>query len=151
MTGGMVRVHDADLRIRTIALLARELEGDDARDIRLKGQNLQIEHELRVVAERCGNPYRPIEVGRRVVRCRSLGTLDLLLDLTNTVEILIQAHAIGNAHALLEPPDVDAERIQQASSTLERRAAHGRIAALAEQALEDDARMRLGRKRGGGR
>src|SRR5437899_8415334 len=38
MTGWMVRIRDADFRIRTIALLARELECDDARDIRLKGQ-----------------------------------------------------------------------------------------------------------------
>src|SRR6266852_1400535 len=90
MTGWMVRVRDADLRIRTITLLARELECDDARDIRLKGQNLQVEHELRVVGERRGDPYRPIEVGYLVILYRLLGTLDLTLDLTNTVEILIQ-------------------------------------------------------------
>src|SRR5712691_9891089 len=100
MTGWMVRVRDADVRIRAIALLARELECDDTRDIRLKGQNLQVEHEFRVVGERRGNPYRPIEVGRLVVRYRLLRTLDLTLDLTYTVEILIQARAIGNAHAL---------------------------------------------------
>src|SRR2546425_7017121 len=117
MTGGMVRVRDADLRIRTIGLLARELECDDARDVRLKGQNLQLEHELRVVGELRGYSYRPIEVGHLVVRCRLLGTLDFTLDLTNTVEILIQAHAIGNAHALLELRDVHAKRIKQASST----------------------------------
>src|SRR5438093_11743736 len=84
MTGWMVRVRDADLRIRTIALLARELECDDARDIRLEGQNLQVKHELRVVGERRGDPYRPIEVGQLVVRNRFLGTLDLTLDLTNS-------------------------------------------------------------------
>src|SRR5438128_10318167 len=94
MTGWMVRIRDADLRIRTIGLLARELECDDARDIRLKGQNLQVEHELRVVGERRGDPYRPIEVGHLVVQCRSLATLDLTLDLANAVEVLIQAHAI---------------------------------------------------------
>ena len=81
MTGGMVRVRDADLRIRAIALLARELERDDARDIRLKGQNLQVEHELRVIGERGGNTHRPIEIGHLVVRRRLLGTLDLPLDL----------------------------------------------------------------------
>src|SRR5580765_3880885 len=36
MTRWMVRVGDADLRIRAIALLARELERDDARDLRLE-------------------------------------------------------------------------------------------------------------------
>src|SRR5256885_12315822 len=54
---------------------------------------------------------------------------------------LFRSHAIGNAHPLLEPRDVHAERIQQASSTAQRRASRGRIAALAEQALENDARI----------
>src|SRR5882724_9134748 len=136
MTGWMMRVRDADLRIRTIALLARELECDDARDIRLKGQNLQVEHELRVVGKRRGNAYRPIEVGRLVVPYRLLRTLDLTLDLANTVEILIQACTIRNAHALLKPREVLSERIKQACPIAQRRLARGRISALAEQALE---------------
>ena len=79
MTGGMVRVCDADLRIRAIALLAGELEGDDARDIRLKGQDLQVKHELGVVGERRRNTYGPIEIGHLIARHRLLGTLDLTL------------------------------------------------------------------------
>ena len=109
MTGWMVRVRDSDLRIRTIALFPRQLERDDARDIRLKRQNLQVEHELRVVGELRGNADRPIEVAELGIHCRALGTLDLTLDLTNTVEILIQARAIGNTHALLELRNVHAE------------------------------------------
>src|SRR5437868_13318997 len=85
VAGWMVRIRDADLRIRTIALLARELECDDARDIRLKSQNLQIEHELCVVGEHRRDRYRPIEVGCLVIRYRFFGALDLTLDLTNTV------------------------------------------------------------------
>ena len=101
-----------------------------------------------MVGERRGNSYRPIEIGRLVVRYRFLGTLDFTLHLTNALEILIQAHAIGSAHALLDLRDAPGERIKQAFPIAQRRAARGRIAALAEQALEDDARMRLGRKRG---
>src|SRR5215467_2751526 len=82
MTGWMVRLRDAELRIGTIALLARELERDDARDVRLKGENLEVEHELRVVGERRGNAYRPLEIGRLVVRHRFLTALDLTLHLT---------------------------------------------------------------------
>jgi len=148
MTDRMVRVRNADLRIRAIVLLARELECDDARDIRLKGQNLQVEHELRVVGERRRNAYRAIEIGSLVLRHRLLATLNLTLDLTHTVEILIQAHAIGNADALLHPGDILGERIKQACPMAERGASCVRIAALAEQALEDDSRMGLGRKRG---
>src|SRR5262245_59064951 len=147
MTSWMVRVRDADLRIRPIVLFARELECDDARDIRLKSQNLQIEHELRVVGKLRGDTYGSIEVAQFGICCRVLGAFDLAFDLTNTIEILINAHAIGNAHALFEPCNIDAERVQQTSSIVQPRSARGGIAALAEQALEDDAGMRLGRKR----
>ena len=109
MTGWMVRICDADLRIRAIAFLARELEGDDARDIRLEGQNLQVEHELGVVGEGRGDPYRPIHIGRRVIGDRLLGTLDLALDLANAVKILVQTHAIRTAQASLELRDIRIE------------------------------------------
>src|SRR5262245_37794324 len=109
MTDRVVRVGNADLGIGAIALLPRELERDDPRDIRLKGQNLQIEQELRMVGEFRGNAYRPIEVAQLGIHCRALGALDLTLDLTNTIEILIHAHAIGNTDALLQPRNVHAE------------------------------------------
>src|SRR5262245_11916582 len=97
MTGWMVRIRDADLRIRTIVVLACELKADDARDIRLKGQNLQVVHQLGMVGERRRNAYRAIDVGHLVVHCRFLRALDFTLDLTNALEILVQAHAIGSA------------------------------------------------------
>src|SRR6185369_14564815 len=87
MADGMVRVRDADVGIGAIALLARELERDDARDVRLKGQNLQVKHELGVVGERRGNAYRPLEIGSLVVRHRSLAPLDLTFDLTYGVQV----------------------------------------------------------------
>src|SRR5439155_25370134 len=131
MTRWMVRVGHADLRIRAIALLARELKRDDAREIRLERQNLQIEHELRVIGERGGNAHRPIEVGHRVLHRRGLGTLDLSLDLANAVEIVIDANTIGEAYAPLEPRDVSAERVEQACATAQGFAARRRVAALA--------------------
>src|SRR6478752_7472972 len=106
MTDRMVRVRDADIRIRTIALLPRELECDHACDIRLKGQDLQVEHELRMVAERRGNTYRPIQIGRLVVRYRFLASLDLALHLAYAVDVLIQTRAIRSAHPPLDPGDV---------------------------------------------
>src|SRR5262249_29406446 len=99
-----------------------------------------------VISELRGDSYRPIDVGHLGIHCRALGTLDLTLHLANTIEILIHAHAIGNAEALLESRNVHAEGIQQASSTAQRRAPRGSIAALAEQTLENDARMRFGRQ-----
>src|SRR5262249_49236498 len=130
MTDGMVRVRDADLRIGAIVLLARELECDDARNIRLKRQNLQVEHELRVIGELRRDSYRPIDVGNLRIQCCALGTLDLTLHFTNTIEVLIHAYAIGNADALLELRNVHAERIQQASATAQPGAPRGSIASL---------------------
>src|SRR5258705_10770062 len=139
----MVRIGNADLRISTIALLAGELESDDARDIRLKCQNLQVEHELGVIGKGRRDPYRPIQVGRPIFRYGFLGALDLTLNLTYAIKVLIQAHPIGRAHPPLELRDVTVERIKQAGTIVQCRTAPGSIAALAEQALEHNPRMGL--------
>src|SRR4051812_1358827 len=99
MADRMMRVRDADVGIGTIALLPRELERDDSRDIRLKGQNLEVEHELGVICERRGDAYWAFEIGRLVLRHRLLAPLDLALHLPYAVDILIEARTIGNAHA----------------------------------------------------
>ena len=109
----MVRVGHADLGIGAIALLARELERDDARDVSLERQHLEIEHQLRVIGERRGDAHRTIQVGRRVVHRTALGALNLPLDLADALEVLIDANAIGSAHALLEPPDVFHDLVEQ--------------------------------------
>ena len=56
MTGRMVRVADADLRIGAIALLARELEGDDARDVRLKARICRSNMSFAWSANAAGTP-----------------------------------------------------------------------------------------------
>ena len=43
MAGRMVGIRDADLRICAIRLFARELECNDARDVCLKRENLELE------------------------------------------------------------------------------------------------------------
>src|SRR5437660_1709539 len=45
----MMRIGHTDLRISAIAGFTRELEGDDACDIALESQDLQIEHQSNVV------------------------------------------------------------------------------------------------------
>src|SRR5713101_2918651 len=42
MTGGVVRVWDADFRIRAVTELARQLERDDPCDVGSKRQDLQV-------------------------------------------------------------------------------------------------------------
>ena len=97
MTGGMVRVRDADFRIRAVAELARQLERDDPCDVRLERQDLQVEHELRVIGERRRDAHRPIQIGHGIVRRPRFGALDLALDLADAVEIVIDAHAVGRS------------------------------------------------------
>src|SRR5438132_7678439 len=142
----MMRVGYTDLRIGAIVLLARELECHDARDIGLKRQNLQIEHEFRVIGKFRGDSDGPVGVGSLWILSRALSALDLRFHITNAFEILVQAGAIGGAHALLELRDIHAERIQETASITQPRAARRGVAAFTEQAFEDDARMRLGRQ-----
>src|SRR5262245_46432531 len=150
MARRMVRIRYADLRIRTIVVLTRKLEADHTRDIPLKGQNLQVVHELGMVGERGRNSHGPVEVGRFVIRYRFLAALDFTFHLTNALEILIQPGVIGSAYLSFDPRDAPGQGVQQALTIAQRCAALGRIAALAEQTLEDDARVRLRRQRGGG-
>src|SRR6266516_243133 len=147
MTRGMVRVRDADFRIRTVIELAGQLEGDDPCDVGLKRQDLQIEQELRVVGERRRDTNRPFQIGYGIFRRPRLGTLDLALDLATAVEVLIDANAIGYSHSPLEPRDIVVERIEQAAPAAQRRAPGGGGSAFAEEVLEHDARMRLRGKR----
>ena len=56
-----------NLGIGAVAQLAGELEGDDARDIGLIGQHLKIEHQPRVVGERCRDADRPIQIRHRIL------------------------------------------------------------------------------------
>jgi hypothetical protein len=98
-----------DLRIRTIALLARELESHDPRDIGLERQNLQIEHQLDVIGERGGDTHRPICIGYSIAVNRFLRALDFALDLTDAIEILVHPCAVLSAYTLLELGDVRSE------------------------------------------
>src|SRR5678815_3647531 len=65
----MMRLGDADLRISPCALLLADHEGNDARQIRLECQNLQIQHQRQMILE-----YRWC-----TLRLINRGKLDVLL------------------------------------------------------------------------
>ena len=77
---GMVRLRPADFRIRAIAQLARQLKRDDPCDVGLERQDLQVEHERRVIGERRRNALRSIQIGDGTVRRRGFGALNLTFD-----------------------------------------------------------------------
>src|SRR6185295_18693617 len=99
------------------------------------------------IGERGGDADRTVEIGHRAVQGSGLGTLDLPLDLANALEVLIDANAVGYPDAALESRDVFAEGVEQARTAAQCRLPRGGTAALAEEPLEDDARMRLGGER----
>ena len=57
----VVRLGDADLVVGAVGGLAGELEGDDARDIALHGEDLEVKHEpcmLRIARGHAAGPAR---------------------------------------------------------------------------------------------
>ena len=103
----MEPVAHAALRINGAAGVARIHHGGDARDVRLKRQSLQVEHDLEVVVERFGNAHGRIghfQVFGRLV----LGLLDAALDLAYVVQVIGHAGAVGSGQLLVERCDLAA-------------------------------------------
>ncbi len=62
----VVRIGNSDLGISAIAGFARELERDDACDIALQRQHLQVEHQPRVVGVCSRHADGPIQIRQRI-------------------------------------------------------------------------------------
>ena len=97
---------DADLGIGAGAGLARQLERDDAGDVALQREHLQIEHQPRVVGVGGGHADRPIEIGQVRVGGLRFGLLDAALHLADGVEILADLGAVAGAELLLQAGDI---------------------------------------------
>ena len=140
----VVRVGNADLGIGAVAGLARELERDDAGDVALERQHLQVEHQPGVVGVGGRHADRAVEVRQRVVRRVGLGLLNAALHFADGVQVLVDLGAVGRAE--LSSAAGRSRRFTESSRLArlpQRGAAFGRAAAFAEQPLEDDPRMRL--------
>ena len=90
----LVRVRNADFRIRSIASLTRELERDHACDIALQRQHLKVEHQPCVVGIRSGHSDGAIQIGQCVVLRIGFGLLDAPLDFANTLHVAAHPCAI---------------------------------------------------------
>ena len=124
----VMRIGHADLGVGAVAGLARELERDDARDVALQRQHLQVEHQPRVVGVRGRHADRPVEIGQRIVRRRRLGLLDAPLDFADGLEILVDPGAIGRAE--LRSAGARCRRCTESSRLARLRSAARRSAAL---------------------
>ena len=95
-----MRVGHADLRIGHAAVLVSDHEGDDAREIALIRQHLQVEHQVHVIFPAGRDACWMIDERQLLIALR-LGNLDALLHAANGVEIFGQLRPIAlREHAL---------------------------------------------------
>jgi hypothetical protein len=78
-----------------------------------------------------------------------LGTLDSPLDLTNVIQVLVEANTIGGPQPRLHVAEIAGHEIQQTAVSLHPRQTIIASRTAAEQTLEDGARVDLHRQRCG--
>ena len=141
---GVVRLGHPDLGIGAAAVLAADHEADDAGQVRLVRQHLQVEHQPRVLVERGGNPERGRDVGQRLVHL-GLGLLDAALDVAHRVEVLAELVAVAGAEVAAQVRHLVGHRVEEAAVLLDAREPGRGVGAagVAEQPLEDRPRVGL--------
>src|SRR5688572_2498930 len=133
-------LREPDLGIRAEVELAAEHERDDAREVRLKREPLELVHELHMLAESLRNARRALERGQARVVAEPLDRLNSPLDFADRLEILVDLDAIGRAEIARQAAEVGADEIENAAILARLRRALRVRAAIAEQPLEHDAR-----------
>jgi hypothetical protein len=83
----VVRIRDVELRVRARALLAAVHERDDAREIALIREHLQVVHEPHVLVEAVRNPDGPFQF-RQLARALLFGLLNPSLDVAQRGEVV---------------------------------------------------------------
>ena len=138
----------AAFRESAVLGVASELEGNDARHVGLERQHLKVVHELHVLREGIGNPWRCFgKLAGIAPAIVCFDHLDAPLDLPDIVEILIEARAIRGAQLPAQPHDVFRNPVENAAACLATLLSLlGRIAG-AEQHVERDARVADHRER----
>ncbi len=144
----MVRLGHADLRIRPRALLLRDHERDDAREIRLERQQLEVEHQGDVILEHRRHALRLID-RRDLQVALLLGLLDAALDVADRFGVLVDLALILGAELAPQAGELLVHRIEDALVLAQPRLARRPLGAagVAEQLLEHRARVVLHRQR----
>ena len=97
----VVRFRHADLRVRPVARLARELRAADARDVGLIGEHQQVEQQLHVIVVRLRHAARLSICGSRV-GVLLLGQLNPPLDVAHRVQIVADDRLVAATDAPLQ-------------------------------------------------
>src|SRR5690606_5157566 len=107
----------------------------------------ELVHEPDVLAEGLRNAARPLERRQAGRLAGRLGGLDAPLDLAQGVEVVADLAAVGRAERAREAREIRRHGIENAAVLSRAREALLVRAAVAEQALEDEPRVVLGRQR----
>ncbi len=150
MGDGVVRLRDANLRIRSPPQLAPELERHHARQVRPKRQIHQVEHQVRVVGKQRRNPERFRELLGAGIGMRGR-LLHPPLHVPHRVDILVHRLAIAGAERPLQPAERPGHRIENAPIAPQPRQPRRAGRPVAEQPLEHHRRIGFHRQRAIGR
>ena len=144
----MVRFGHADLGIRPRALLLADHERDHARQVRLQRQELQVQHQRQVILEDGRDALRLIE-RRQLDVALLLGPGDAPFDVAHRLGVLLHLGAVLRPELAPQPGQLGVHRVEDALVLPHPRFAGAAIggAAIAEQPLEDGARVVLHRQR----
>ena len=144
------RVGHADFRIGSVAGFASELERNDARDIALQRQHLQVEHQSRVVGISRRHTDGPIQIRQRIVLRVGFGFLNAAFDFADGFKILTDARAVGRSEVAFEAREILVKPVEQAGLFPQRSTPFSAAPTFTEETLEDDSGMCLRRQRRGG-
>ena len=97
----MVRLGHANLRIGTGALFLADHERDDARQVGLKRQHLQVEHQRQVIFEDRRHALRLLH-RRQLEVALFLGSLNAPFDVTDRLGVFVDLDLILRAQIALE-------------------------------------------------
>ena len=144
----VVRLRHADLRVGARALLLADHERDDAGQVGLEREELQVEHQLQVILEDRGRAPRLAQL-RQFEVVLLLRPLDAPFHVADRFGVLVQLHLVVRAQLALQIRQLAGHRVEQALVLAHPRLARRPVgaAAVAEQGLEDRARVPLHRER----
>jgi hypothetical protein len=132
-----------------VAVLTREHQRRDARDLRFKGEHLQVDISFRCASKSAGIPTGAS--GRSRLRESVASTCLTRRSISHFLQIFAQPAAVSRGQILLERWHLIADRIEEAACLIAPLLPLRIGAPVAEQPLEDDLRVVLHRQRQRGR
>ena len=100
MGHGVMGVRHSKVGVSDVAALAAHHECDDAGQVRLKSQDLQIHHQLDMVFMEVGDPCRARHQGQRDIRFLLFSTVDTAFDVTDGIKVLLKFAAVTRTEIL---------------------------------------------------